>query len=51
MRQPWEHVIALGLGGWAGNELVKFEHNTALELEELLVIRAERNKKLKDFDK
>lgn len=50
MRQPWEHVIAAGLGAWAGNQLVEFENRTAKELDEMLAKRAERNKKLETFE-
>lgn len=41
MRNPWEHVIAIGLGGYAGKWLVEFEERTALELEEILQKRAQ----------
>ena len=50
MRQPWEHVIATGLGAWAGNQLVEFENRTAKELDEMLAKRAERNQKLETFE-
>ena len=41
MRNPWEHVIGIGLGGYAGKWLVEFEERTALELDEILQRRAE----------
>ncbi len=41
MRNPWEHAIAIGLGGYAGKWLVEFEERTALELEEILQKRAQ----------
>ena len=50
MRQPWEHVIALGAGAWAGNALVEYENRTAKELEVMLAKRAERNQKLEGFN-
>lgn len=50
MRQPWEHLIALGGGAWAGNWLVEYEHRTAIELEGMLAKRAERNQKLEAFN-
>ncbi len=45
MKSPWEHVLWAGAGAYAGDWLVKFEHRTALEVEELLQKRAENNKR------
>lgn len=50
MRQPWEHVIAIGLGAYSGNYLVEFENRTAKELDVMLAKRAERNQKLEAFE-
>ena len=50
MRQPWEHLIAMGLGAYTGNYLVEFENRTAKELDVMLAKRAERNKKLEAFE-
>lgn len=50
MRQPWEHLIAIGGGAWAGKQLVEYEERTAKELEGMLARRAERNQKLKEFN-
>jgi len=43
MRNPWEHAIALGVGGAAGHWLVGFEERTAAELDEILKHRKEVN--------
>ena len=50
MRQPWEHLIAIGGGAWAGKQLVEYENRTAKELEGMLAKRAERNQKLEGFN-
>jgi len=50
MRQPWEHVIAIGGGAWVGNKIVEYENRTAKELEGMLAKRAERNQKLEGFN-
>lgn len=50
MRQPWEHLIAIGGGAWVGNKIVEYEHRTAKELEGMLAKRAERNQKLEGFN-
>lgn len=50
MRQPWEHLIAIGIGAYTGNYLVEYEHRTAKELDVMLAKRAERNKKLESFE-
>lgn len=44
MRSPWEHVIAVGIGGATGQWLVGFEERTSVELEEMLKKRTESNK-------
>ena len=36
MRDPWEHVLLIGLGAWAGSSLTAYEVRTAMEIEELL---------------
>ena len=36
MRDPWEHVILIGLGAWAGNALTEYELRAAAHIEELL---------------
>ncbi len=41
MRNPWEHVLFIGLGAYAGNWLVEFEERTAAELDVLLAERAQ----------
>ena len=45
MKSPWEHLLWAGAGAYAGDWVVKFEHRTALEVEELLQKRAENNKR------
>ena len=47
MRQPWEHLIAMGVGGYLGNAVVKLEESTAKDIEVLLQKRATENAKLK----
>lgn len=44
MRNPWEHVLFIGAGAYAGNWLVEFEERTGRELEEILAARAKANK-------
>lgn len=46
MRDPWEHVLFIGLGAYVGDWLVKYEARTAAEIEETLAKRAEKNKNI-----
>ncbi|KAK9809155.1 hypothetical protein WJX72_010341 [[Myrmecia] bisecta] len=48
MRNPWEHVIAIGVGAGFGTWLVDFEERTTLDVERMLQKRAEANKKIPD---
>ena len=36
MRDPWEHVLLIGLGAWAGKALNDYEERTANQLEVML---------------
>lgn len=46
MRDPWEHVLFMGLGAYMGDWLGKYETRTAAEIEEILQKRAEKNKNI-----
>jgi len=36
MRNPWEHVIGIGVGVWAANGIVQFEERMAIDVEKTL---------------
>ena len=38
-RHPWEHVLAIGIGAYAGQEYMKFRDKNRLQHEELIARR------------
>ncbi|CAL8469953.1 g9495 [Coccomyxa elongata] len=45
-QSPWEHVLYAGIGAYAGTKLVEYTDRTAAEVDEMIKLRAEKNKVL-----
>lgn len=45
MRHPWEHLVGIGLGAWAGNALVKWEEQATVSLDKMLEETAAQNRR------
>ena len=46
LRDPWEHVLFVGLGAYVGDWLVKYEARTAADIDEILRKREEKNRNI-----
>ena len=46
LRDPWEHVLLIGIGAYCGDWLTKYEERTAKEVDEILRKRAEKNQNI-----